>query len=110
MVGTELRKGSTPLLILALLEHEARHGYDLSKQIEARSGGVVRVHAASLYPLLYEMEHKRWIQGHWVEKPRQRRRRFYRLTPEGARQLEKQRNSFVEFARAVARVARVEYA
>lgn len=110
MVHAELKKGTTPLLILALLEHEARHGYELSKQIEARSGGVVRVHAASLYPLLYAMERKRWLQGHWVEKAGQRRRRFYRLTPEGARQLEKQRSSFAEFVRAVASVARVEYA
>ena len=110
MEYSELKKGTTPLLILALLETEPRHGYELSKQIEARSKGVVRVHAASLYPLLYAMERKRWIRGRWVEKPGERRRRFYRLTPEGERQLEKQRNGFAEFVRAVAHVARVEYA
>lgn len=103
-----LKKGTTPLLILALLENEPRHGYELSKQIEARSGGVVRVHAASLYPLLYTMERKRWIRGRWLEKPGERRRRFYRLTTEGRRQLEKQRTGFAEFVRAVASVARVE--
>lgn len=108
MVRAEWKKGTTPLLILALLENEPRHGYELSKQIEARSRGVVRVHAASLYPLLYAMERKRWIQGHWVEKPGERRRRFYRLTKEGMRQLEKQRTGFAEFVRAVASVASVE--
>jgi transcriptional regulator len=110
MVHAELKKGTTPLLILALLEAGPRHGYELSKLIDARSGGVVRVHAASLYPLLYEMERKRWIQGQWVEKPGERRRRFYRLTSEGKRQLEEQRSGFAEFVRAVSTIARVEYA
>ena len=70
------KKGTTPLLVLALLEAMPRHGYELSKLIESRSGGVVRIHAASLYPLLYALEAKRWIEGRWVEKPGERRRRF----------------------------------
>jgi PadR family transcriptional regulator, regulatory protein PadR len=110
MIGPELKKGTTPLLILALLEHEPRHGYDISKRIEAASGGVVQVHAASLYPLLYRLEKKRWIEGRWVEKPGQRRRRFYQLTDEGRKQLAAQRNSWMEFALAIGRVAGVEYA
>jgi transcriptional regulator len=110
MVHPALKKGTTPLLILSLLEAQPRHGYEISKQIEARSGGVVRVHAASLYPLLYEMERKRWIQGHWIEKPGVRRRRFYKLTAEGKRQLEAQRSGFAEFVRAVSLIARVEHA
>jgi PadR family transcriptional regulator PadR len=110
MLHPELKKGTTPLLILALLEAEPRHGYELSKLIESRSRGVVRIHAASLYPLLYELERKEWIRGSWVEKPGQRRRRYYRLTAEGRRQLSAQRSGFAEFARAVAQVAGVEYA
>lgn len=106
----ELKKGTTPLLILALLEGQPRHGYELSKLIDTRSGGVVRIHAASLYPLLYQLEKKRWIEGRWVEKAGQRRRRFYRLTSEGARQLEAQRNGFAEFVQAVSTVAGVTYA
>jgi transcriptional regulator len=110
MLSAELKKGTTPLLILALLENEPRHGYDICKRIEAQSGGVVRVHAASLYPLLYRLEQKRWIDGRWVEKPGERRRRFYRLTPAGRKQLAAQRQSWVEFAEAIGRVAGVEYA
>jgi PadR family transcriptional regulator, regulatory protein PadR len=110
MLKDELKKGTTPLLILALLEHEPRHGYDLSKLIEERSSGVVRVHAASLYPLLYRLEKKRLIAGRWVEKPGQRRRRFYQLTASGRRQLEVQRESWTEFVRAISQVAGVEYA
>lgn len=110
MLKRELKKGATPLLILSLLEHEPQHGYELSKLIEARSGGVVRVHAASLYPLLYRMERDGWIQGKWVEREGRRRRRFYRLTPAGVRQLQVQRHTWKEFAQAVGGVAGVEYA
>lgn len=110
MFSRELKKGTTPLLVLALLEHEPRHGYELSKLIETRSGGAVRVQAASLYPLLYRLERKRWIEGRWVEKAGQRRRRYYRLTAEGARQLATQRRGWLAFVQAIASVAGVEYA
>lgn len=110
MLSRELKKGTTPLLILSLLEAEPRHGYELSKLIESKSRGVVRVHAASLYPLLYRLEKKRWIEGRWVEKPGARRRRFYHLTTAGRRQLAAQREGWSEFVQAVSRVAGVEYA
>ena len=110
MLLDELKKGTTPLLILALLEVGPRHGYELSKLIEARSGGVVRIYAASLYPLLYRLEKRRWIRGSWVERAGQRRRRFYELTAEGRRQLAAQRRGFAQFVRAVSTVAGVEYA
>src|SRR5919202_15311 len=83
MLDRELKKGSTELLILSLVEHEPRHGYELSKLIEARSRGVLTLHVASLYPLLYRLERRGWIEGRWVEKAGQRRRPFYRITAEG---------------------------
>jgi PadR family transcriptional regulator PadR len=110
MLGSELKKGTTPFLILSLLEVEARHGYDLSKLIESRSRGVVRVHAASLYPLLYNLEKRRWIVGRWVERSGERRRRFYRLTAEGQRQLEVQRQGWMEFVQAIGEITGVQYA
>ena len=63
-----LKKGSAELLILSLLEKRARHGYEIAKLIEQRSGGVLTFHAASLYPLLYRMEARRLIHGRWIEK------------------------------------------
>ena len=110
MLGRELKKGTVPLLVLALLDVEPRHGYELSKLIESRSRGVVRVHAASLYPLLYRLEQKKWIQGRWVEREGERRRRYYHLTAAGRRQLAAQREGWAEFAQAVSRIAGVEYA
>ena len=103
----ELKKGSTEFLVLSLLEHEPRHGYELSKLIVSRSRGVVRLHVASLYPLLYRLERRGWISGRWVEKPHQRRRRYYRLTASGARVLDDQRRSWVAFVSAINRVTRL---
>ena len=107
-IDRELKKGSAGLLILSLLEGSQRHGYEIGKLIEQRSGGVVRFHVASLYPLLYRLEKRGWIQGRWVEKAGLRRRRFYRLTAGGRKELASQRNSWREFALAVSRIAGVE--
>jgi transcriptional regulator len=106
----ELGKGSAELLILSLLRLEPRHGYDLSKLIESRSKGTIRFNVASLYPLLYRLEKRGWVQGRWVEKAGQRRRRYYRLTAQGQRVLDTKREKWEEFAAAVARVISPEYA
>lgn len=110
MLGRELKKGSTELLTLSLLEERPRHGYEVRKLIEARSGGVIRLHVASLYPLLYRLETRGWIQGRWVEKTGQRRRRFYHLTAKGRRVLAAQRSVWEEFAAAINRVTRLDHA
>ena len=110
MLDRELKKGSAELLILSLVEDQPRHGYDLSKLIEARSGGVLSFRVASLYPLLYRLEKRGWIQGRWVEKPGQRRRRYYRLTPAGAAVLASQRSTWRAFVDAINRIAGVDHA
>src|ERR1044071_10348228 len=79
----ELKKGNAELLILSLLEARPRHGYEISQLIESRSEGALRFHVSSFYPLLYRLEKRGWIQGKWVEKAGQRRRRYYKLTAAG---------------------------
>src|SRR5436190_22957485 len=96
----ELRKGSAEMLIMSLLEERARHGYDLAKLIERRSDGRLKFHVASLYPILYRLERRGLIQGRWVEKSGERRRRFYRLTAHGGRTLTSQRRSWSHFLSA----------
>src|ERR687896_531196 len=100
----ELKKGSAELLILALVEDRARHGYDIGKLIEQRSGGSLKFPVASLYPLLYRLEKRGWIEGRWTEKAGQRRRRYYRLTAAGKKVLAAQRNSWREFVEAISRI------
>src|ERR687890_1158895 len=94
ILARELKKGSAELLILSLVEDRPRHGYEVGSLIEQRSGGLLRFNVASLYPLLYRLEKRGWIQGRWVEKPGQRRRRYYRLTPEGKKVLAAQRSGW----------------
>ena len=110
MLDRELKKGSAELLILSLIEHEPRHGYELSKLIDSRSKGAIRFHVASLYPLLYRLEKRGWIEGRWVEKAGQRRRRYYRLTAEGRRVLTAQRRNWRQFVEAIARITGVQHA
>jgi transcriptional regulator len=106
----DLRKGSAELLILSLLEERDRHGYELAKLIDQRSHGELALHVASLYPILYRLERKGLIQGRWVEKSGERRRRFYRLTAPGATMLAAQRRSWSTFFTALNRVARLRQA
>ncbi|MCG6957254.1 MAG: PadR family transcriptional regulator [Gemmatimonadetes bacterium] len=101
MFSPTLKKGSAELLILSLLEARERHGYEVAKLIEERSGGRLSFQASSLYPVLFRMEKRGWIKGTWVEKEGERRRRFYRLTAKGERALAAQRRTWREFTLAV---------
>jgi DNA-binding PadR family transcriptional regulator len=105
-----LQKGSAEMLALALLVDRLRHGYQLARLIETRSAGKIQFHVASLYPLLYRQERRGWVEGRSVEKPGERRRRFYRLTPSGRKALAEQRRSWRELFRALDRVAGIHHA
>ena len=110
MHDRELKKGSAELLILSLVQHRPRHGYEICKLIEQRSKGALRFNVASLYPLLYRLEKRGWICGRWVEQAGQRRRRFYRLTGAGRKVLPVHRRAWLTFVHAIHRVTTVEHA
>jgi len=107
MAERDLRKGSAELLILALVEERDRHGYEIAKLIEQRSGGAISFHVASLYPTLYRLERRGLIAGRWVERAGTRRRRFYRLTAAGRKVLDAERRGWSAFVAALNRVARL---
>jgi len=106
----EMKKGSTELLILSLLETRPRHGYELGKMIELRSGGRLQFRIASLYPMLCRLEDRSLIIGRWLERDGERRKRYYRLTPAGRRFLVEQRELWQEFMQAVNQVVGIETA
>ena len=110
ILDRELKKGSAELVILSIVEGRARHGYEISRLIEERSGGQLKFHVASLYPLLYRLEERGWLQGRWVEKPGTRRRRFYRLTAQGRRVLASQRDTWRNFVAAMRLITGVDHA
>ena len=103
----EAKKGSAELLILALVEDDGLHGYELARQIEERSGGTLRFTLASLYATLYRLEDRGWIRGRWIEKAGQRRRCHYKLTDAGRKVLAAQREDWRRFLTAVQLVAGV---
>jgi transcriptional regulator len=104
----DMKRGSAELMVLATIERRARHGYEIAQIIDQQSDGVLRFHIASLYPMLYRMERRGWIDGKWVEKAGQRRRRYYRLTPEGRKTLAAQRSTWRELLTALQKVAGLE--
>ena len=106
----EAKKGSAEVVILALVEHESHHGYEISKLIEQRSNGRLRFTLASLYATLYRMEDRGWIRGRWIEKAGQRRRCHYRITEAGRKVLAEQRADWRRFVSALGEVAGVKYA
>jgi PadR family transcriptional regulator PadR len=106
----EWKKGSAELLVLSLIEDRPRHGYDISKLIQIRSAGALQFHVTSLYPLLHRLEEHGWIDGRWVEKPEQRRRRYYSLTPEGRKVLRSKQKSWKDFVAVISRVTGIDYA
>jgi PadR family transcriptional regulator, regulatory protein PadR len=106
----EWKKGSAELLVLSLLEDQPRHGYDISNLIQLRSGGALRFHVTSLYPLLHRLEQQGSIQGRWVEKSDQRRRRYYSLTPLGRAVLRSKQKSWKEFVATISRITGIEHA
>ena len=101
----ELKRGSLELLILALVEDRPRHGYEIARLIEQRSEGAISFRVASLYPTLYRLEDRGLIEGRWVEKAGQRRRRYYKLAREGRKVLASQRTVWHTFLVALDRIA-----
>lgn len=99
------KKGSADLLILALVDERAWHGYDIARHIEDRSGGTLRFTLASLYATLYRLEERGLIRGRWVERAGQRRRRYYRITESGKAVLASQREEWGRFIAALSAVA-----
>ena len=110
MFNRELRKGSAELLVLTFLEARPRHGYEVGKLIEARSQGRIRFRVGSLYPILCRLEDRGLISGRWLEKPGERRRRFYRLTPAGRKFLKAQRGVWDEFVATINQIVRPSHA
>ena len=106
----EAKKGSAEIVILAIVEHEGHHGYEIAKLIEQRTDGHLRFTLASLYATLYRLEDRGWIKGRWVEKAGLRRRCYYRITDQGRRVLAEQRADWSSFVAALGQVAGVKFA
>jgi len=109
-IDRKLTKGSAELLVLSPIQHRTHHGYGIGTLIEERSEGVLKYNVASFYPLLYRIEARGLIEGRWVEKAGQRRRRYYTLTTKGKKMLETQRSTWANLVNAIRLITQAENA
>jgi len=110
MIRTELKRGTAELAILSVLERGPLHGYEIGRQIEAQSQGALRYTLAALYPLLYRMEQRRWLEAEWETGANGKRRRCYRLTVKGKKMLAPMRAEWTDLFKVLRRVAKVSHA
>jgi PadR family transcriptional regulator, regulatory protein PadR len=109
-ISSNISRGSGELAILSLLAEQPFYGFEIAKQIGERTGGALQFTLASLYPLLYEMEKRGWVEGHWQANAAGRDRRYYRLTPAGRKQLVPLRQEWRLFFQALDSLAGVSHA
>jgi PadR family transcriptional regulator, regulatory protein PadR len=100
----ELLHGTLDALVLKTLAGGRRHGYAIARAIEEATERVVEIEEGSLYPALYRMERKGWIEAEWGLSELGRRAKFYRLTARGRRHLTAQTAEWARFATAISRV------
>jgi PadR family transcriptional regulator, regulatory protein PadR len=98
---SDLLQGTLDLLILKLLARESAHGWSIAKQIQLLSGDVLSVGQGSLYPALHRLEHQGWITAEWKDSSLGRAAKFYALTREGRKQLDRELRSWQRLSSAV---------
>lgn len=109
-ISSKISRGSGELAILSLLAEQPLYGFEIARQIGERTGGALKFTLASLYPLLYGMEKRGWLEGRWQSNEAGRDRRYYRLTPTGKRQLSPLREEWRSFFQALNALAGVSHA
>jgi DNA-binding PadR family transcriptional regulator len=100
----ELVRGAGVTAVLALLEDHECYGYQLAEELAAQSQGFLDLGQATLYPLLYNLEGKGLIAARWQVAESGRRRKYYRLTPDGRRQLARSRRQWSRLVTALGRL------
>ena len=103
-LGPDLLHGTLDMLILRTLQWGPQHGYAIAQTIRAQSSEVLQVEAGSLYPALQRLAKQGWVTGKWGQTEANQRAKFYRLTPEGKKQLLREESRWTELVNAIARV------
>jgi PadR family transcriptional regulator, regulatory protein PadR len=109
-IRSQIARGSAELAILALLDEQPLYGFEISKRIDERTSGALHFTLASLYPMLYDIEKRGLIAGHWQSNQAGRDRRYYSLTPAGKKQLMPLRQEWRGFFQALDQLAGVSHA
>ena len=100
----DLLPGTLDMLILRTLQWGPHHGYAIAQTIRAQSSDVLQVEAGSLYPALQRLAKKGWVTAKWGQTDANQRAKFYRITPEGKKQLLREESRWIEMVEAISRV------
>jgi PadR family transcriptional regulator PadR len=100
----ELLQGTLDMLILQTLQWGTQHGYAISQALRTRSAEVLQVETGSLYPALHRMERHKWVAAEWRMTEQNQRARFYKITPEGRKQLARDRSKWDAMVTAIASI------
>src|SRR5215216_3532792 len=100
----DLLPGTLDMLILRTLQWGEQHGYAIAQTIRAQSSEVLQVEAGSLYPALQRLSKKGWVTSKWGQTSANQRAKFYRLTPEGKKQLLREESRWTELVNAISRI------
>lgn len=100
----ELLPGTLDLLVLRVLSRGELHGWGITSRLEQLSKSALQVDEGSLYPALYRMEDKGWIEAEWKMTENRRRAKYYRLTRSGQKQLEKEQQGWTRMSAIIALV------
>ncbi len=104
MAKIEIIPGTLDMLILRVLNGGSTHGYGIAQRIHVLSKEVLKVEEGSLYPSLYRMEQKGWIDSEWGQSENNRRAKFYSLTKAGKKQLEAEKENWDQLVGAIKQV------
>lgn len=100
----EILQGTLDMLILRTLQWGAQHGHGIAQAIRAQSEEVLTVETGSLYPALHRLEKKGWLRSEWSQSEANQHAKFYRLTPDGKRQLLREKDRWAQLVAAIGRV------
>ena len=106
MARAELLQGTLDMLVLRVLSTGRMHGWGIAQRIHLLSRDTLKIEEGSLYPALYRMEEKGWIQSEWGVSENKRRAKYYELTKAGRKQLEAEKQSWDRICLAIADVMR----
>jgi PadR family transcriptional regulator, regulatory protein PadR len=101
----ELVRGTLEMLILRTLQLGPAHGHQIAKHIQRSSDDVFQIEHGSLYPALHRLERKGWLTAKWESGHGERKFKYYRLTPQGKKQLAVEESKWKQLVRAIGKVA-----
>jgi len=100
----DLLQGTLEMLILRTLQWGPQHGHGIGQAIRAQSSDLLKVETGSLYPALHRLEKKGWLKAEWGQSEANQRAKYYRLTPEGKKQLARERDRWTQLVTAIGRI------